>query len=164
MMKTNKDIKLIIKKKIARRYEVIDKILITSYSPLKTEAQLADFILKKHGLDRYLITQYHQSTNRRKVWKNGRIVLKKISENWSWYLNLYDNGWIRERSLNNEVVRLEKQLYSASDFEERQMIEEEIELEKEITREIKKKNSPMGLKNKARPGELNAYQEIEWNQ
>ena len=57
--------------------------------------------------------------------------------------------------------KLQKELHKSQDFEEREMIEEEIDFEREITKEIKAMKRPQayGLI-KSKPGQLNGYEEF----
>ena len=161
------------KKRFARnkweseKYWTVDRILIDKFSAIKTEGNLTLYMKEKFGGGcedpiRMLCIAYMKASKRRRVWNKGRITYRKPAETWVyWRGTLYSNGYERDREENKEVQRLQKELYTASDYEEREMIEEEIELEREITKEERKlkKKGPYGLI-KRPVGTLNPYEEF----
>lgn len=78
-----------------------------------------------------------------------------------WLGDLYKNGYTRDFRRNTEIAKLQKQLQAANSFEERELIEREMDNEREIS-DIEKKhnqtkrNGPVGLK-RTRPGLLHPY-------
>jgi hypothetical protein len=143
------EIKLSIKKlkvfneKFTRYYEV-DKIIFRTGIDFITEAQLAYYIFKRHGIGRFLCISW----------------MKKQEGFWKyWNGDIMENGFCRDRDKNKELESLQKELYKSKDYEEREMIEEEIDFEREITKEIKSTKRPQafGLI-KSKPGQLNAYE------
>ena len=168
-------IKVVVKIKFARnkweceKYWTTDRILIDKFSAIKTEGNFTWYIKKKFGEGcetpiRILCIAYLKASNRKRVWNWSKHcwTFRKPSQTWVyWRGTLYSNGYERDKEENKEVFRLQKEMRQASDFEEREMIEEEIQLEKEITKEERKfkKRGPVGLK-KSPVGQLNKYEEF----
>jgi len=140
---TDRTIKLMIKKFKALypnrngpgdwgRYYPVEKIVITPGIDFKTEAELAFYMYKKFGEGRFQIIS----------WQKGYEGF------WLYWLgNIYENGFVREKGKNKEMEKLKKELAEAKDYDEREMIEEEIDFEKEISMEDKKtkRRGPLGL-------------------
>lgn len=126
------------------RYYTVESMIFTPRVHFQSEAQLCYYLYQKYGTGRYMI----------KMWKKNQEGFNKY-----WLGNLMENGFQRDRDKNREVDNLQKELLRAEDYEEREMIEEEIDTEREINREIKKTKKPMcyGLI-KSPPGQLNSYE------
>ena len=144
-------IKIIINKNVPlgyswTRYKGVDRILLDDSGVIKTEAQLCFYIYKKHGEGRYQLL----------AWQ------KKFSGFWMFWLgNIYENGFIRDIRKNKEAAKLKVEFDKAKTYEEKEMIEEEIQFEKEVFEEDKKskRSGPMGI-TKYRSGILHQYQEF----
>lgn len=144
-------IKLIIQRKVIyseefKRFFTVDRLLLTDDSPIKTEAQLAYHIFKNFGVGRYMCLAFQKG-------------------NWGfwnfWIGYIMENGFIRDLRKNKEFEKLQNELRKAQTYEERESIEEDMNLEKEINEETKRirKSGPVGLI-KSRPGILNSYEQF----
>lgn len=149
-------IKLIIKYKKEyspnwRRFEPCDKIIIDDNSSIKTEAQLCNYIYLKHGEGRFMVL----------AWQKG------VKGLWCFWLGwIKANGFIRDLGKNKELEKLKVELQKANksqvDYDERELIEEEIDMEREFSKEIGSgatRRGPIGLI-KSRPGMLHQYEEF----
>lgn len=148
-------IKLWIKKKIIhnehwKRFEPCCWLLLDDNSAIQTEAQLCYYIYRRFGEGRYMCLAFQR----------GHEGF------WLFFLgNLYDNGFIRDLRKNKELNKAKTELMKANQqgisYEERQLLEEDIDLEREISKEEKgtKKSGPIGLI-KSRPGTMHPYQEF----
>ena len=150
--KMRNPLKLRIMKKIEysptwKRFVECDKIMVDNYSPIKTEAQLCKYIFEKHGDGRFMVL----------AWQKG------VEGFWCFWLGfMRENGFIRDVGKNKELANLRNELKSRTvDYEERELIEEEIDMEKRYTEEVKTKTrrGPIGLI-KFRPGQMHNYQEF----
>jgi hypothetical protein len=143
-----KPMKIMIQKKYQinsgfNRYYTVDRIIIDNDSPIKTEAQLCWYIYRKFGEGRFMCLAFQKG--RKSFWN-------------FWTGFLYENGFVRDIGENKEIFKLKKELANVNDYEEREMITEEIDLEREISAEEKKEKwrGPRNLK-KSRAGQLNEY-------
>jgi len=127
------------------RYRTVTRIMIDDNSRIKTEAQLAKFIFDNFGTGRYMCLGYQRG----------------YSGFWNfWIGEIMENGFIRDRNVNREVDKLKKELQQTDSYEEREAIEEEIELEKEI-HNLKKRyvrRGPVGII-RLKPGILHNYED-----
>lgn len=129
------------------RFYEVDRMLIDSNCFIKTEAQLAYYIYKKHGIGRYQVL----------AWTKGHEGF------WMYWLgDLYENGFIRDKRKNKNLDKLKGDFNKAKTYEEKVEVEEEMTFEREIN-EIEKtiapKRGPVGLKT-CRPGQLHNYEEF----
>lgn len=131
------------------RYYTVENILIDTNRDFKTEAQFCYYIYLKHGTGRYLVLAF----------KKGKSGFWKY-----WNGDILDNGFVREKDKNKELDNLQKELHKATDYEEREIIEEEIDFEREFNREIKKQRRPCcyGLIKSSPVGTLQSYQELDF--
>jgi len=125
------------------RYYNVEKLLVDG-NMIKTEAQLCGYLFRKHGKGRYKIV----------AWQKGH-------KGWwmFWIGNLHANGFIRDQRKNVEMDKLQQELKKAKTYEDRDVIEQDLEIEREI-HEIETKivrRGPVGLK-KSRPGILHPYE------
>lgn len=133
----------IISDTFCRYYPVENVQFILKYN-LFTEAQLAWYMYSKYGVGRYKIM----------MWRKGQKGFRKY-----WLGDIYEHGFCRDKEKNKEMDILKKELNKADSFEDREFIEEEIDFEREISKEEKKMRQPQawGLV-KSRPGQINEYQ------
>jgi hypothetical protein len=131
-----------------KRFKEVDKILVDNMSPIKSESQLCKYIYDKFGEGRYMVL----------AWQKG------IEGFWCFWLGfIQENGFVRDLSKNKELEAAKKALFKANqqkiDYEERQMLEEDLDLEHEIAQEGgKKRRGPIGIE-KSRPGQMHPYEE-----
>lgn len=129
------------------RYYQIDKIMITNNSRLKTEAQLCYYLYIRHGEGRYWIRAYQ----------------KGHSGFWLYWIGfIKENGFIRDIRKNKEINRLKKEMKKTHDYEQREELEQSIDIEREISdieKSSKKDEYVKGLI-KSRAGQLNPYEEF----
>lgn len=143
-------IKLIIQKKFDissnfKRFRTVERITIDDSVFIKTEAQLCDYIYSRHGEGRYMCLAYQ----------------KGYEGFWCYWIGwLYSNGFIRDIRRNKELALLKDELKNAQSYEEREMIEEDLDWEKRMQEQERKirRQSPVGLK-KLRAGILHGYDE-----
>src|SRR3989304_3403184 len=97
------------------RFWPVDKILLDNGSIFKTEAQLCLYIYKNFGVGRYQIL----------AWQ------KKYEGFWLFWLgDIVENGFVRDIKKNKEVEKLKGEFHRAKTFDEKSVIEEEINMEK----------------------------------
>ena len=128
------------------RYKPLDKFLLETDSIIKTEAQLAYYIYKKHGPGRYQLL----------AWQKGYEGF------WLFWLgDIMDNGFVRDLNKNKALDKLKQSLNKAQTYEEKAEVEDEMQFEKELFEAEKttKRRGPLGIK-KARSGVINAYEEF----
>ena len=135
------------KKGLWKRFKEVDKIILDDYSTIKTEADLCDYLFKKHGEGRYQILMWTRG-------QEGFICF--------WLGFLMPNGFIRDLNKNKELETLKNELKSAESYEEREEIEEEMQFEREISTASKgaTRRGPAGFIRTFKPGQLHAYDEI----
>lgn len=144
-------LRLLIQKKFTlneafKRYYTVDRLLIDSSCPIKTEAQLAAYIFRRHGPGRFMVLAYQ----------------KGHEGFWNfWIGELSEHGFIRDTRQAREIHRLQAEMRHADDPDKRDEIEEEIEFERNLTHMERKytRRGPVGLI-KSRPGVLHDYQEF----
>ena len=125
----------------------IDNIIIDNFSAIKTEAQLAFYIFNKFGEGRFTIIAFQKG--------HGGFWCY-----WKGYL--YSNGFIRDLNKNKELDNITQEINKSADYEEREFWEEELDYERQFSKEEKKlkRYGPIGLVTN-RPGQMHDYQEIE---
>lgn len=131
---------------IWKKFLEVEKIIIDDYSPIKTEAQLCDYIFRRHGEGRFMVL----------AWQKG------IEGFWCFWLGfLMPNGFIRDLKKNKELDLLKQELNNADSYEEREEIENEMDFEREISNASKgmTRRGPIGLI-KFHPGALHGYEEL----
>lgn len=127
------------------KYYFMEGLLLEENSPIQTEAQLCWYIYSKYGEGRYQIL----------AWKKG------VKGFWMFWLgNLYENGFIRDVRKNTEVDRLQKLHARAKTYEERKEIEEDMDFEKEISKEVKTTRRGLIRLEKCKAGILHSYEPI----
>ena len=104
------------------KYYACEKIIFTPGIEFTTEAEFAYYIYKKFGEGRYTVL----------AWRKGHEGF------WKYFLgNVMENGWVRDKNKNREMERLKVELNKANNYEDRGIIEEEIDFEREITEVVK---------------------------
>ena len=133
--------------KYFRYYNMEYLLLDTDNTIIKTEAQLAYYIYRKYGTGRYLIAGFMK----------GHKGFFRY-----WLGDILDNGFIRDRDSNREMNKLKVELNKASSYEEREMVEDEMDLERELYQEEKKtkRKGPYGIIKSSPSGVLHQFQEI----
>ena len=128
------------------RYYTMEKMIMKTEVDFKTEAELMKYIYTKYGEGRFQIL----------AWEMGHEGF------WLYWMgNLYHNGFIRDKSRNKEMEKLKGELMKATDHDEREMISEEIDFEREISKDCKiaKRRGPDGLI-KFPSGIMNDYDQL----
>ena len=128
------------------RYYTVDNVLLDTYADIRTEAQFCYYIFRRFGTGRYLCI----------AWTKGQEGFVKF-----WNGDILENGFYRDRDKNKDLEKLQKELIKADSYEERELVEEDIEFERDISKEIKKTKRPQcfGLI-KSKAGQINEYQEF----
>ncbi len=122
-------------------------IIIPEKTRLNTEAKFCNYIYRKYGEGRYQAI----------AWQKGYRGF------WLFWLgDLYHNGFVRDVSHNKDIQKLKVSYRRADSYEEKEMIEEEIESEKEMDDRKTKRRGPRGII-KLRPGIMHSYEEVEIN-
>lgn len=127
-------------------YYLVEKLLLDDYSPIKTEAQLMGYIYSKYGAGRYQLL----------AWTKGREGF------WLFWLgDCYENGFMRDKSRNVELEKLQKAHARATSYEERQDIENNMQFERDVNDIDKKlkRRGPYGII-KSKSGVLHAYEDV----
>lgn len=127
------------------KYYQMEKLLLEEHSHIQTEAQLCYYVYQRYGEGRYQMLAF----------KKGHKGF------WIYWLgNLYENGFIRDIRKNTELERLQKLHSRAKTYEERQDIEEDMDFEKEISKETKTVRRGVTGLQKSKAGILHPYEEI----
>lgn len=127
------------------RYRICNKILIDDNSSIKAENQLAWYIYSNWGEGRYMCLAFQKGVEG--FWKY-------------WHGDIYANGFLRLKNQDKEVEKLKKEFAQAKTFEEKEMIQEDIGLTKEINETMRSsQRQPCKSIIRYRPGILHAYDE-----
>lgn len=131
---------------IFKKYVECEKLILDDYSSIKNEAQLCDYLFRRHGEGRYQIL----------MWTKGQEGFICFWLGW-----LLPNGFCRDLKKNRELEILKQELNNADSYEEREEIEEEMQFEREISTASKgvTRRGPSGFIPCFRPGQLHAFDE-----
>jgi hypothetical protein len=124
-------------------------ITLDNFSAIKSEAQLCKFIHDNFGNGRFMCLAYQ----------------KGVKSLWCFWIGyIMDNGFIRDLNKNKELDAAKKALFIANQrkvsYDEREIIQEDLDLEREIANEGggKKRRGPIGIL-KSRPGMMHQFEE-----
>lgn len=128
-----------------KRFKEVDRMIIEKGNDNLTEADLCKYIYSKFGEGRFMIL----------AWKPRHEGFFCF-----WLGNLYSNGFIRDVNKNKDLSKLKEEAARAKSYEEREMLEEDMDFEREIAKEMPKTTrGPIGIFS-FKPGQLHAYDEI----
>ena len=127
------------------QYVEVGKLLLDNDCSLKTEAQFAHWLFNNWGEGRYQVL----------AWQKGYEGF------WLFWLgNVTESGFMRDKRKNKDVEQLKGKMYIAESQEEKQDLEEEIEMNRELWEMDNriKRRGPMGIK-LSKPGTFHPFEE-----
>ena len=126
------------------RFRTVAKILIDDMSSIKTEAELCWYMYSNWGEGRYMCLGFQKG--RSGFWRY-------------WIGQLNSMGFCRDKNKNKEVEKLKVEFAKATSYEEKEMVQEDISLTREINEMTKSTSIACKGIIKYRAGILHAYDE-----